>query len=181
MREPKWEPAGWMALPTRGHARGAAAVRHAVAARWQVRTLDPSAQQGPRGFISVTRGTKKRREGCEPAARTPRDLHSREMRGVPLAAVFAVGDARPGIGGGLAGETFAGTVPWSAPSGQEPRQSCGYRGSMYLPAHFAAGELDEIAAFVDRAGAADLVTFDGTRPVSTLLPVIWDRSEEHTS
>ncbi len=31
MREPKWEPAGWMALPTRGHARGAAAVRHAVA------------------------------------------------------------------------------------------------------------------------------------------------------
>jgi len=48
---------------------------------------------------------------------------------------------------------------------------------MYLPAHFAAGELDEIAAFVDRAGAADLVTFDGTRPVSTLLPVIWDRPD----
>jgi len=48
---------------------------------------------------------------------------------------------------------------------------------MYLPAHFAAGDLDEIAAFVDRAGAADLVTFDGTRPVSTLLPVIWDRPD----
>lgn len=30
--------------------------------------------------------------------------------------------------------------------------------------------------FVHRAGAADLVTFDGDRPVATLLPVIWDRS-----
>ncbi len=47
---------------------------------------------------------------------------------------------------------------------------------MYVPAHFAADDLDKIAAFVDRTGAADLVTFDGTRPVSTLLPVIWDRS-----
>jgi transcriptional regulator len=47
---------------------------------------------------------------------------------------------------------------------------------MYVPAHFAAGDLAEIAAFVDAAAAADLVTFDGTRPVSTLLPVIWDRS-----
>jgi transcriptional regulator len=35
--------------------------------------------------------------------------------------------------------------------------------------------LPEIQAFVDAAGAADLVTFDGTRPVATLLPVIWDR------
>jgi len=48
---------------------------------------------------------------------------------------------------------------------------------MYVPAHFAAGDLDEIAAFVDRTGAADLVTFDGARPVSTLLPVMWDRSD----
>ena len=46
---------------------------------------------------------------------------------------------------------------------------------MYVPAHFAAGDLDQIAAFVERAGAADLVTFDGAQPVSTLLPVIWDR------
>jgi transcriptional regulator len=45
---------------------------------------------------------------------------------------------------------------------------------MYVPAHFAAGDLTEIAAFVDAAAAADLVTFDGTRLVSTLLPVIWD-------
>ncbi len=47
---------------------------------------------------------------------------------------------------------------------------------MYVPAHFAADDLDQIAAFVERAGSADLVTFDGTQPVSTLLPVIWDRS-----
>jgi transcriptional regulator len=47
---------------------------------------------------------------------------------------------------------------------------------MYVPAHFAAGDLAEIAAFVDRAGAADLVTFDGTEPVASLLPMIWDRS-----
>jgi len=49
---------------------------------------------------------------------------------------------------------------------------------MYIPAHFAAdGDLDKIAAFVDRAGSADLVTFDGTKPVATLLPVIWERPE----
>ena len=47
---------------------------------------------------------------------------------------------------------------------------------MYVPAHFAARDLAEITAFVDAAASADLVTFDGTRPISTLLPVIWDRS-----
>jgi transcriptional regulator len=46
---------------------------------------------------------------------------------------------------------------------------------MYIPAHFAPGDLAEIAGFVDRTGSADLVTFDGSRLVSTLLPVIWDR------
>ncbi|HEX6931962.1 MAG TPA: FMN-binding negative transcriptional regulator [Streptosporangiaceae bacterium] len=48
---------------------------------------------------------------------------------------------------------------------------------MYVPAHFAARDLAQIAAFVDEAGAADLVTYDGTRLVSTLLPLIWDRGE----
>lgn len=47
---------------------------------------------------------------------------------------------------------------------------------MYIPPHFAADDLGKVADFVDRAGAADLVTFDGTQPVATLLPVIWDRS-----
>ena len=48
---------------------------------------------------------------------------------------------------------------------------------MYIPPHFAAGDLAEVAAFVDRAGAADLVTFDGTRPVATVLPIIWARPD----
>lgn len=46
---------------------------------------------------------------------------------------------------------------------------------MYLPRHFAARDAAEVAAFVDSAGAADLVTFDGTRPVASLIPVIWER------
>jgi len=45
---------------------------------------------------------------------------------------------------------------------------------MYVPAHFAAGDLSQIAAFVEQVGAADLVTFDGTRMAASLLPVIWD-------
>jgi transcriptional regulator len=47
---------------------------------------------------------------------------------------------------------------------------------MYLPRHFTQTDMAQIAAFVDAAQSADLVTFDGTKPVSTLLPVIWDRS-----
>lgn len=48
---------------------------------------------------------------------------------------------------------------------------------MYLPRHFTVTDVAQIAAFVDAAQSADLVTFDGTKPVSTLLPVIWDRPE----
>ncbi len=44
-----------------------------------------------------------------------------------------------------------------------------------MPRHFALADLAAIGSFVDAAGTADLVTFDGTRPVATLLPVIWDR------
>ena len=46
---------------------------------------------------------------------------------------------------------------------------------MYVPRHFSLSDMAQIEAFVDAAQAADLVTFDGTKPVSTLLPVIWDR------
>jgi transcriptional regulator len=46
---------------------------------------------------------------------------------------------------------------------------------MYLPRHFTQTDMAQIAAFVDAEQSADLVTFDGTKPVSTLLPVIWDR------
>jgi transcriptional regulator len=48
---------------------------------------------------------------------------------------------------------------------------------MYLPRHFTLADMAQIAAFVDAAQSADLVTFDGTKPVSTLLPVIWDRPD----
>jgi transcriptional regulator len=46
---------------------------------------------------------------------------------------------------------------------------------MYLPRHFTVTDWAQIAAFVEAAQSADLVTFDGTKPVCTLLPVIWDR------
>jgi transcriptional regulator len=46
---------------------------------------------------------------------------------------------------------------------------------VYLPAHFTAAQTADVAAFVAAVGAADLVTFDGTKPVASLIPVIWDR------
>jgi transcriptional regulator len=48
---------------------------------------------------------------------------------------------------------------------------------MYLPRHFTWTDRKQIEAFVDAAQSAHLVTFDGARPVATLLPVIWDRPE----
>jgi transcriptional regulator len=48
---------------------------------------------------------------------------------------------------------------------------------MYMPRHFTWTDLAQIESFVDAAQSAYLVTFDGTRPVATLLPVIWDRPE----
>jgi transcriptional regulator len=48
---------------------------------------------------------------------------------------------------------------------------------MYLPRHFTWTDLAEVGSFVDAAESASLVTFDGTRPVATLLPVIWDRPD----
>jgi transcriptional regulator len=51
---------------------------------------------------------------------------------------------------------------------------------VYLPPHFTAPDDAEVAAFVDAVAAADLVTFDGTKPVASLIPIIWDRdSGEH--
>src|ERR1039458_9886250 len=41
---------------------------------------------------------------------------------------------------------------------------------MYIPAHFAVTDSDQIAAFVGQAGAADLVTFDGSRLTATRSP-----------
>ncbi len=61
---------------------------------------------------------------------------------------------------------------WAFPAGRPLHKLPG----VYLPRHFAAHDAAEVAAFVDRAGAADLVTFDGTKPVASLIPVLWDRS-----
>jgi transcriptional regulator len=47
---------------------------------------------------------------------------------------------------------------------------------VYLPKHFTARDRAAVEAFVDGAGAADLVTFDGAKPVASLIPVLWDRS-----
>ena len=71
----------------------------------------------------------------------------------------------------------AGTAPTGTPM---PRGSAARRGvhkltDVYLPKHFAARDRAAVEAFVDGAGAADLVTFDGTKPVATLIPIIWDR------
>jgi transcriptional regulator len=46
---------------------------------------------------------------------------------------------------------------------------------VYVPRHFAVTDLSQVAEFVDAAQSATLVTFDGTRPVATLMPVIWER------
>jgi transcriptional regulator len=49
---------------------------------------------------------------------------------------------------------------------------------VYLPHHFAVTDAAWIGAFVDAGATATLVTFDGAKPVATLLPVIWDRPAE---
>jgi len=46
---------------------------------------------------------------------------------------------------------------------------------MYIPRHFGLEDRAQISDFVARAGAADLVTFDGTELTATLLPVLWDQ------
>jgi transcriptional regulator len=47
---------------------------------------------------------------------------------------------------------------------------------MYVPPHFAIHDVEQIAGFVDAMGAADIVTFDGEQLISSLVPIIWDRS-----
>ncbi|MGH8891537.1 MAG: FMN-binding negative transcriptional regulator [Acidothermaceae bacterium] len=47
---------------------------------------------------------------------------------------------------------------------------------MYVPDQFAISDVEAVAEFVDSVGAADIVTFDGARLVSSLVPVIWDRT-----
>jgi transcriptional regulator len=49
---------------------------------------------------------------------------------------------------------------------------------MYVPRHFEIVDVEQVADFVEAVGSADIVTFDGERPISSLVPVIWDRSGE---
>lgn len=49
---------------------------------------------------------------------------------------------------------------------------------MYLPRHFAAPGPAEVERFVDQVAAADLVTFDGGKPLASLIPVLWDRDRD---
>jgi transcriptional regulator len=49
---------------------------------------------------------------------------------------------------------------------------------VYIPRHFAATDAIWVGEFVDAAATATLVTFDGAKPVATLLPVIWERPAE---
>lgn len=49
---------------------------------------------------------------------------------------------------------------------------------MYIPPAFAVDDVDRVAEFVEAVGAADIVTFDGEQPISSLVPVIWDRSTD---
>ena len=49
---------------------------------------------------------------------------------------------------------------------------------MYIPPAFVIDDVERVAEFVEAVGAADVVTFDGEQPISSLVPVIWDRSGE---
>jgi transcriptional regulator len=60
-------------------------------------------------------------------------------------------------------------------SGSAARRGVPKLTGVYLPKHFTARDQAAVEAFVDNAGAADLVTFDGTKPVASLIPIIWDR------
>jgi transcriptional regulator len=51
---------------------------------------------------------------------------------------------------------------------------------MYIPRHFGLEDRAQISEFVARAGAADLVTFDGAELTATLLPVLWDQDDAGT-
>jgi transcriptional regulator len=60
-------------------------------------------------------------------------------------------------------------------SGSAARRGVPKLTGVYLPKHFTARDQAAVEEFVDDAGAADLVTFDGTKPVASLIPIIWDR------
>jgi transcriptional regulator len=66
-------------------------------------------------------------------------------------------------------------ILYDAATGPDSPVRPAYPRSVYLPPHFTAPDTAGVAAFVDAVAAADLVTFDGTKPVASLIPIIWDR------
>lgn len=66
-------------------------------------------------------------------------------------------------------------ILYDAATGPDSPVRPAYPRSVYLPPHFTTPDTAGVAAFVDAVAAADLVTFDGTKPVASLIPIIWDR------
>ncbi len=58
------------------------------------------------------------------------------------------------------------------------RAGVAYARDVYLPPHFAGPDAAAVAALVAAVAAADLVTFDGVKPVASLIPVLWDREPD---
>ena len=65
---------------------------------------------------------------------------------------------------------------YDAATGPDSPVRSTYPRSVYLPPHFTAPDTADVAAFVAAVAAADLVTFDGTKPVASLIPIIWDQA-----
>ena len=68
---------------------------------------------------------------------------------------------------------------YDAAAGPDSPVRPAYPRRVYLPPHFTAPDAAGVAAFVAAVAAADLVTFDGTKPVASLIPIIWDQDTGH--
>lgn len=66
-------------------------------------------------------------------------------------------------------------ILYDAAAGPDSPVRPAYPQRVYLPAHFTAPDAAGVAAFVAAVAAADLVTFDGAKPVASLIPIIWDQ------
>jgi transcriptional regulator len=64
---------------------------------------------------------------------------------------------------------------YDAAAGRNSPVRPAYPQRVYLPPHFTAPDTADVAAFVAAVAAADLVTFDGAKPVASLIPIIWDQ------
>ena len=51
---------------------------------------------------------------------------------------------------------------------------------MYLPRHFALDDDSAVDEVLAQVSTVELVTFDGVRPVATLMPMLWERAADPT-